>query len=311
MKQLDRLKLIYNILKKNQLSINEILNQLTEEKSLVSRRQIERDLINVKKYILNENEELNSIKIKRLKYFQIQLKSKLINSNYNKDQKRIITKSNFYNSNKSLQFYKILDQLNIAINDHKLILIEELKYDFTGDNHKQNIIIIEFAPVKIIKHRGTFYIIGFNVKNLMELLAYDLDQLVHIVVRKERFDYELLSRRAETELDKRFGITKNINQEIYDIHLEFTSSLGIFIKKFHWHSTQKFHQKSNNETLVMNLRCGINRELLGWICQWMYNVRIVSPTLLQDYYQKTLSQMQSTISQNQPFVYKNIFEPKE
>lgn len=311
MKQLDRLRLIYNMLKKNQLSINEVLNSLNKKKALVSRRQLERDLLNVKKYILNENEEFNTITIKRLNYFQIQLKSKIKETNYNKDQKRIIVKSNFYNSNKNIHFYKIIDQLNIAITSHKLILIEELKYDFTGDNYKQNNKIIEFAPVKMIKHRGTMYIIGFNVKDLIGLIIYDIAQLVHIVVRNKVFNFELLSRRVDIELEKRFGVTKNINHKIYDIQLEFSNGLGVFIKRFHWHPSQKFHQKSNNKTLVMYLRCGINRELLGWICQWMYNVKIVSPPLLQDYYQKTLSQMQSALSQKQPFVYKNIFDPKE
>lgn len=311
MMQLERLQLLYKTLKNNQLSINEILKLLKEKKHLVSRRQLERDLLNVKKYILNENEEFNTIKIKRLNYLQIQLKSKNIKFNSNQEHEHLIPKSNFYNSINNIHYNKMIDKLNTAIKGRKLILIEELKYDFTGDNYKQHTQIIEFAPVKMINHRGTIYIIGFNVKDLMGLLIYDIDQLVNIVVRKEEFEFELLSRRVDIELEKRFGVTKNINQEIYDIQLEFTNALGVFIKKFHWHPSQKFHQKSNNETLVMNLRCGINRELLGWICQWMYNVKIVSPTLLQDYYQKTLSQMQSTISQKQPFVYKNIFEPKE
>jgi hypothetical protein len=311
MKQLERLKLIYNLLKVNRLNINEILNRLNEKKIQISRRQLERDLLDVKKYIVNENEEFFTIKLKRKNYFQIQLKSKIIDSNYINNKKPQIEKSNFYIRNKNVQFYKTIEQLNNAISNHKLIVIEDLKYDFTGDNYIQNTKIIEFAPVKLIKHRGTIYVIGFNVKDFMELLIYDVDQLINIIIRKEVFDFELLSRRVQIELEKRFGVTKNINHEIYNIQLEFTNALGIFIKKFHWHSSQKFQQKSNNETLIMNMKCGINRELLGWICQWMYNVKIISPPILQDYYLKTISQMQSISSQKQPFVYKNIFEPKE
>jgi hypothetical protein len=50
------------------------------------------------------------------------------------------------------------------------------------------------------------------------------------------------------------------------------------MKNHHWHATQKFPKKNGNT--LMYLECGINRELLGWLFQWMYNIRVVEPEIL-------------------------------
>ena len=32
----------------------------------------------------------------------------------------------------------------------------------------------------------------------------------------------------------------------------------------------------------MYLNCGINRELIGWIFQWMSNVKVIKPEILKE-----------------------------
>ncbi|MET4080671.1 putative DNA-binding transcriptional regulator YafY [Pedobacter sp. UYP30] len=41
----------------------------------------------------------------------------------------------------------------------------------------------------------------------------------------------------------------------------------------------------------MKMECGINLELVGWLFQWMGNVKIVEPTILKDLYQQQLDKM--------------------
>lgn len=60
----------------------------------------------------------------------------------------------------------------------------------------------------------------------------------------------------------------------------------------------------------MTIKCGINRELLGWLFQWMYNVRILEPAILQKYHDKTLDEMIVNRKSKKSLVYRNIFEPK-
>lgn len=57
----------------------------------------------------------------------------------------------------------------------------------------------------------------------------------------------------------------------------------------------------------MTLNCGINRELIGWLFHWMYNVKIVEPPLLLEYYNKTMEEINSINSNKHTLVYKNIF----
>jgi predicted DNA-binding transcriptional regulator YafY len=103
----------------------------------------------------------------------------------------------------------------------------------------------------------------------------------------------------------RFGVTKNIDANVYDIKIEIANVLISFIKNNHWHPSQKITKEKNH--YYLHFTCGINRELIGWLCLWMYNIKIIQPPILQDYYKKTLRKMQSNTENQSPLVYRNIF----
>jgi len=60
----------------------------------------------------------------------------------------------------------------------------------------------------------------------------------------------------------------------------------------------------------MTLKCGINRELVGWIFMWLYNVRIVEPPELKAYYNKTIKEIQQ-VDKKDMLLYRNIFVEKK
>jgi predicted DNA-binding transcriptional regulator YafY len=107
------------------------------------------------------------------------------------------------------------------------------------------------------------------------------------------------------ELAIRFGVTKNIDANVYDIKIEIANVLISFIKNHHWHPSQQITKEKNHHYLYFT--CGINRELIGWLCLWMYNIKVIHPPILRDYYKKTLRKMQSNIEHQIPLVYRNIF----
>ena len=80
---------------------------------------------------------------------------------------------------------------------------------------------------------------------------------------------------------------------------------GNYVKKHNWHNSQKFSTK--NGCVIMQINCGINRELLGWILSWMYNVRIIEPPILIDLLKKTVKEIDKTYENNSLLVYKIFF----
>lgn len=118
-----------------------------------------------------------------------------------------------------------------------------------------------------------------------------------------------MEKKFNIELESRFGVTKNINEEVYTIIIEFTEITGNFIKQNFWHKTQKFKKKGN--ILQMEMQCGINRELIEWLFFWMYNCRVVQPQILKEYYDATAKEIVKMSNPNIPLVYKNFFTPLE
>ncbi|WP_281323865.1 WYL domain-containing protein [Flavobacterium sp. IMCC34518] len=240
-----------------------------------------------------------------------ELLQKAINKSENQlsitqNQSQLIN-THFYEITKDTIFNANINQLISAVTNRKYIKIIELINDYTVDNHQFKTDSVNFAPVAIIYHRGAFLIAGIESKN-QEAVIYEIGQLKNFKILDKGYNYEQFSNRIKNEFDKRFGITKNMTDDVYEIVLEFTSVTGALVSKYFWHHSQHFEKKKGN--WIMTMKCGINRELMGWLFQWMYNVRILEPAILQMNYDKTLDEMIANRKNQKSLVYKNIFEPK-
>lgn len=351
LKQLERLKIIYAYLKGTSADAKTILAYLKQNNAEISLRQLQRDLIDVKNFFLRSNEKMEGIKEGLSKKYKIivseqkkTIPQKTINTwqlieqsgsvlllktrNDGRDQgilhgvlneiftlasgkqnlnnAEIIQATNFYTVKKDLNFNKVVDDLLKAIRTSSVVKIGKIGYDFTSDNNalkKQN---VKFIPVRIVFHRGDFFIAGIENK---KAVVYEIGQFENITLLSSGFNREQSETQIKEELDKRFGITKNINDEIYDIKLEFTSVTGTLVSKYHWHHSERFVKKDGN--WIMTMRCGINRELVGWLFQWMDNVRIIEPVLLQEHYNQILEKMKGKVKSEKVLRYNNHFEYKK
>lgn len=348
LKQLDRLKLLYDHLHQGQADSNTLLAFLLEKKAEISLRQLQRDLNDIEKYFLKSAEKLMVTRQSRKKIYQItipdsplKLTQGMINTwqlaelsgnvSLLQDRARDMeTKTNifkklsqltkghkiemnsnglisthFYEVKKDDNFSSVVDDLMKAIRHSNYIKIGKIRNNFTVDNVSEEKKNITFAPIAIIYHRGDFFIGGMEKK---VICIYEIGQLYDIEISSKVFNGKDYLEKLEEERNKRFGISKNINDEVYDIKLEFTNITGSLVKKYFWHESQKFTQKVANGNVIMTLKCGINRELVGWIFQWMYNVRILEPAIFKEKYD-TAKEKMNKINENSAFKYDNIFEP--
>lgn len=300
MKHIERIQFLKNILEEKPLTIHELADQVIEQLGNCSIRQIQRDLKDIH-FVLNANQELKTFRKNKLKYFYI-----LVNDDYieNNGVQRNHFNTNFYVQKKSKHIDFNLDIISIAINESKLIVISDIINDETGDNNDFETKNILLQPLEIIFHRDSYYVGGYNL-NRQCVQVFGINQIKKIKLSNHFQSSSKIKELFHTELEKRFGITKNIDENTYTIVLEVSSVLAGFIKNHQWHASQKISKKNGNT--IMRLECGINRELLGWLFQWMYNIKIIEPPLLKDYYYKTLQEIMHVNQLKTPLVYKNIF----
>jgi hypothetical protein len=305
MKQIQRLQEIYKIVKTKKVNLIEIISRLNEIGIDISIRQLQRDLNDIHP-ILNKDENLiTSRNSKRVKYFFVKgNKRKSYKSTINPNK---IRQTNFYEAKINPLNNKIIESLSKAIENNFSIVIPNLSYDSTGDNYAFIENNIRFKPIEIIFHRGTHYIGGYNIEKKI-IQFFEINQIKKIEPFSEELPKKNYLEKLNQELVTRFGISKNINDEIYSIKLEFSLVTGNFIMNHFWHETQSF--KIQKGKVIMTMNCGINRELMGWLFYWMYNVKIVEPRVLQDYYVKTVEEINLINNNKQPLVYKNIFNNK-
>ena len=305
MKQIERIAKIINVLKEKRVSAEELKNICSENNEAVSIRQIQRDINDVPLF-LNHVEYLNLVKEKKTIYYCILKKGN--NLEGNKIENKVVHKTKFYTQIYTENMLKNLSIIEQAIFNNKNIIIQSIKNDETGDNANFVSEAFSFYPLQIINHRETNYIGGYNPKKKL-VQIFGINQLTIIVQGATTFSAKTLKIVFENEFKKRFGITKNINDEVYDIKIEMTAVLAGFIKSHYWHESQKFTKKNN--LVILHLKCGINRELIGWLFQWLYNIRILEPKILEDYYQKTIDEIQKNRTSDKMLFYLNIFEDRK
>jgi len=209
----------------------------------------------------------------------------------------------FYESAYDEKYDQKLDDIIWSIANYKIIRISNLQGDATCVP-KKLVYPLSFKPLLLIFHRGNHYIAGYE-ESIDLFLTIDIAAIGNYELTNEVFAFKKLIEPAKKEIESRFGISNNMNNETYQIELEFSAATGEFLRHYHWHATQKTSQLANGNWL-MQMECGINRELLSWLFLWMENVRIIQPTILIDLYKDKLTAMAENLCSEIELKYRNI-----
>ena len=300
MKQIERIAFLTQLLRNGKYNIFDLHQMLIDNNVKISLRQIQRDVKNINLF-LKKDEIMLNLKNKEKTLYYIDNLEKILDSNIVKNN---LIKSKFYTRIGYNKFDESIEKIQIAINESYTIKIKEILNDETGDNYNFQNQNIKFCPIKIIYHRNSFFVGGWNMKN-KKIQFFGIHQLKGIELLNMKFNTSKYTNKVNLEFDNRFGITKNIDDKIYNIKIEVSSVLANFIKNHNWHHSQTFKNKNGNT--ILNLKCGINRELIGWLFSWLYNIRIIEPEELKTHFSKTIKEIEkNTISKN-ILVYRNVF----
>jgi predicted DNA-binding transcriptional regulator YafY len=216
--------------------------------------------------------------------------------------------SHFFERKYSADFNQMSEDIIWSIANNKIIEVENVYGDAT--NVTSDITYpFKLKPLLLVYHNGAYYTAGFIAKNNL-FITIDLSKIVAYNITNQTFAHKKLLPIAKAELQKRFGLTANIDNEVYDIELEFSSITGEFLSHYNWHITQSFTRLKNGN-YRMKMYCGINRELFGWIFRWMGNVKIIGPNKLKDLYLQQLDIINKNYSSGASLNYSNIFKPSE
>jgi predicted DNA-binding transcriptional regulator YafY len=216
--------------------------------------------------------------------------------------------SHFFERKYTTDFNQMSEDIIWSIANNKIIEIINIYGDAT--NVSSDITYpFKLKPLLLVYHNGAYYTAGFIAKNNL-FITIDLSKIVAYNITNQTFAHKKLLPIAKAELQKRFGLTGNIDDEVYDIELEFSSITGEFLSHYNWHPTQSFTQLKNGN-YRMKIHCGINRELFGWIFRWMGNVKIIGPHKLKDLYLQQLDIINKNYSSSASLNYSNIFKPTE
>ena len=216
----------------------------------------------------------------------------------------IVESTHFYETEAN----KLLDQrLEIviqAIDNGRKLLISHVAGDATSVSDGLSLPLV-ILPIQIIYHRGCFYATSVT-DDTQQILTFQIDHLT-FGETTDTFDRAAFIVLVESNLRNRFGVTQNIDDQVYDIELRFSSITGRFVSEQFWHHSQQATQIGDD--WLITFRCGINRELVGWLFQWMSNVRVIGPPELKTLYDEQLARMLDVASQlpDQPLEYTNAF----
>lgn len=224
------------------------------------------------------NKRQNSIdKIEEV-LFKAQSKSKFEYHMQSMPQTQIKT-SNFNEYIYSEAEQQNLDTLIWAMQHSRKLKVMEIQKDTRHPAPLPNLPII-MLPMQILYHNGSIYVL-LLIESTLELVIYDLSRFKQFDILENIFSTQKFMDHFYAQTSRRFGVEPNFTDQIYDIQLEFSHSVGTFISNRFWHCTQRFGLKSSGKW-EMRMNTGINTELVDWIFAWGNQVKVIGPELLEE-----------------------------
>lgn len=158
----------------------------------------------------------------------------------------------------------------------------------------------------LVSHRGSIFIASTN-GNSSRLYFIDLESIISVKLKNEKFRNQLPKLAVESCLQDRFGITPGKGSN-YKIRLAFhpsdikavTGFKNPFVQKRIWHPNQRFSVDASGKYLVLEFNSQLTRELLGWIMMWMDHVKILEPPELKMLVSQKIKSMKNVLDGGDP-----------
>jgi len=174
-----------------------------------------------------------------------------------------------------------IEDLIWALHNNKVVIIENDVINPANNHLPSNPFPLTLYPIELIFHRGRVHISGIAPAYNDKVVIYALDKNLRFRLTNETFSRKKYTKPYHQKLKAFFGISDPMNNKVYNIKLEFTHSFGESFKNFFWHESQQWKQLKNGN-YMLQLQCGIGRELIGFIALGLDKVKVVQPKVLRE-----------------------------
>jgi hypothetical protein len=202
--------------------------------------------------------------------------------------------------------HSILEEMMEAIQSHRKIRVDEFTWDvkFLPEGFETAMMVL---PLRLLHHFGLIYVCVY-VEEIDKISILPITGIISMSVTTFTFAPAQFYCRLKQYLDTTFGIIANYDDTVYNIEIEFTGTTGHYIEVMNWHSSQSFEHTTNGN-IILRLRCGINRELIGFVLYYLNNARVLKPAKLKGMVVEKLKQTLNNYSPENELVYEtNICE---
>lgn len=208
------------------------------------------------------------------------------NFSNNKYQKQVeaaelyLRKSNCQDSNYGEIEHNIFEQMLWALQNGREIIVLADEINATNIDFSKYPLPVRLLPFEMIFHRGRVYISGLHL-DTGKLLIYNVTDSLKIELTNDAFSRKKYLKKYKEQLACRFFISEIKNDKVYNIKLEFSEGYGFSMQKVFLHPTAKWQQLKNGNYLLQ-MRCGITRELIGYLGYSLDQVKVLQPKALRD-----------------------------
>lgn len=214
--------------------------------------------------------------------------------------------THFYELPYTEGYNQLLQDCIWCLQNQRLMELRTVAYDYTSLSASLQY-PLRFQPLQLLYHRGCIHLAGFTLDKKLMVLA--VEQVQDYALTNDMFDATALMPLLQLEMEKRFGVSENMNEAVHDMEIEFSEYTGSFVSHHFWHPSQQFSRLPDGNYLL-KLRCGINRELVGWIFQWMSNARVLAPLELKTMVEEKLQDITRLYATGGPLLSNNSFKPR-
>lgn len=149
-------------------------------------------------------------------------------------------------------------------------------------------------PLQLVTHQKNECACVLNqLTGNIEIIA--LESLPVLVFEGRPFDPATARNRLRSYFENHFGLSENVDENIYQIELLVAEPLVSNLTSRHWHINQSFERVQNGR-VKMHLACGINNELVSWILSHGSQMQVLAPEVLKLEILRQLKQSLATYS---------------